>query len=191
MAFKVGDRVRVKVSGVPGVIVDPGQTGAGMPSHSLVQLDAYPVSPYWFGDSMLEHEPAPAKTASVGIFKIGDVVITPSGKIGTIDSFYVGTFGDDCAYISFPAMGAHLVGFAVASLSQLTPTATAGNPPPSMMGNLPYPFINKDDSVCVALSADKPSAKNDSACPSCGDPRYSKAELDAKVPCWVCGTKPR
>lgn len=179
MAFKVGDRVRIKATGAPGVIVDPGQGGARMPSHSLVKLDAYPISPYWFGDSMLEHEPAPAKTASVGIFKIGDVVITPSGKIGTIDSFYVGTMGDNCAYISFPAIGGPPPsGFTVASLSQLTPTATAGNPPAST-------------GLYVALSEDKPSAKNDSACPSCGDPRYSKAELDAKVPCWVCGTKPR
>jgi hypothetical protein len=50
-------------------------------------------------------------------------------------------------------------------------------------------------SAAASIAKDAPNyavaKKNDAICPGCDNPKYSQAELAAKIPCWVCGWKSR
>ena len=151
--------------------------------------------------SGMTQQPAPASPTTSQIFKVGDVVAFTGQPrwSGQIISFYRSVFGCDCANVRDDIDGS-IYGVALGMLGLVFPGAQTQQPPQQQLGTAcnppsngqqyanPYRDIFEVDVARVLAAAAKPeAAKNDCPCPGCGDPRYSRAELESKTPCWICG----
>ena len=202
MSFKVGDRVRdTKYNNGEGTIESTFETVWGDEAAS-VRFDSGLTAPTV--TSVL------APVLPVPAFSIGDSVLI---QINSSNRWagQVGIIADPAIWGHSPSLGLQAVKlpgasppmwFSEVNLVKLTAAQAVAATSSSGMTQQPAPaspttsqIFKVGDVVAftgqprwVLAAAAKPeAAKNDCPCPGCGDPRYSRAELESKTPCWICG----